>query len=185
MIIKHIRQYRGKTSLKITKDKSKLAYLAALLDGEGYFCISKTLILDRNKNPYPAFDLQIGVSNTSEKLMKWLVSTFGQSYRPLSQRTNTFAKKVCYQWRMERRENQEKFILAILPYLVIKREQAKVALQYIRLPRTAPDDRMELHIRMKSLNKPESVTTNTSSTPPGVKIESVLTGDIERVPTVT
>jgi hypothetical protein len=171
--------------LKLTKDKTKLAYLAALIDGEGHFCISKTMIYDRNKNPYPAFDLQIGVANTSVKLMKWLVSNFGQSYRPLSHRTNTFAKRVCYQWKIERRENQELFALAILPYLVIKKEQAKTALEYIRLPRTAPAERMKLHFRMKALNKPESVTTNTSSLPPQeVKIESVLTGDRESVPVV-
>jgi hypothetical protein len=171
--------------LKLTKDKSKLAYLAALIDGEGYFCISKTMIYDRNKNPYPAFDLQIGVANTSAKLMKWLVSNFGQSYRALSHRTNTFAKKTCYQWKIERRENQELFALAILPYLVIKREQAKTAIQYIRLPHNSPAERMGLHFKMKALNKPESVTTNTSSTSPDVKIESDLIGDYESVSVVT
>lgn len=168
----------------ITKDKSKLAYLAAMLDGEGYFSISRTMIYDRNNNPYPAFDLQIGVSNTSVKLMKWLVSNFGQSYRPLSQRSNTFAKKVCYQWKMERRENQELLILAVLPYLVIKKEQAKTALRYIRLPRVAPEERMKLHLLMKSLNKPASVTTNMSGTSQGVKRESELVGDYESVPVV-
>jgi hypothetical protein len=149
----------------ITKDKTKLAYLAALLDGEGYFSISKTNAYYESGEVYPAFDLQIGVSNTSEKLMKWLVSNFGMKYRALSQRTNTFAKKACYQWKIERRENQEVFILAILPYLVIKKEQAKTALQYIRLPRIAPAERMKLHLKMKALNKPESVTTNMSSLP--------------------
>lgn len=168
----------------ITKDKSKLAYLAAMLDGEGYFCISRTMIYDRNKNPYPAFDLQIGIANTSTKLMKWLVSNFGQSYRPLSHRTNTFAKKVCYQWRMERRENQELLILAVLPYLVIKKDQAKTALRYIRLPRVAPEARMKLHLLMKSLNKPASVTTNMSGTSQDVKIESELTGDSKSEPVV-
>jgi hypothetical protein len=122
------------------------------------------MITDREHNLYPAFDLQIGVANTSVKLMKWLVSNFGQSYRPLSHRTNTFAKKVCYQWRIERRENQELFSLAILPYLVIKKEQAKTALLYIRLPHNSPKERMKLHYRMKALNKPESVTTNMSNT---------------------
>jgi hypothetical protein len=161
----------------ITKDKSKLAYLAAMLDGEGYFSISRTTIYDRNHNPYPAFDLQIGIANTSTKLMKWLVSNFGQSYRPLSHRTNTFAKKVCYQWKMERRENQELLTLAVLPYLVIKKEQAKTALRYIRLPRVDPKARMKLHLLMKSLNKPASVTTNTSGTSQYVMRESELTGD--------
>jgi hypothetical protein len=147
----------------ITKDKAKLAYVAGLLDGEGYFCISKTNAYYKSGEIYPAFDLQIGISNTSKKLMKWLVTNFGYKYRALSQRTNTFAKKTCYQWRIERRENQEIFILAILPYLVIKKEQAKTALQYIRLSRINPTERMKLHLKMKALNKPESVTTNTSS----------------------
>jgi hypothetical protein len=165
--------------MKLTKDKSKLSYLAGLLDGEGYFCISRTNAHALNGRLYNAFDLQIGVANTSEKLMKWLVSNFGQSYRPLSQRTNTFAKKTCYQWKIERRENQELFLLAILPYLVIKKEQAKTALLYIRLPKQDPIRRLELHLKMKALNKPESVTTNMSSLPQSleVKIESDLTGD--------
>ena len=166
----------------VTKDKSKLAYLAAMLDGEGWFSITRTMIYDRNKNPYPAFDLQIGVANTSLKLMKWLVSNFGQSYRELSQRKNTFAKRKVYSWRIERRENQESLILAVLPYLVIKKEQAKTALRYIRLPRVEPQARMKLHLLMKSLNKPKSVTTNMSgvgSSQETMKIESGLTGDRE------
>ncbi len=162
--------------MKITSDKTKLAYLAALLDGEGYFSISKTNGYHVDGSTYPAFDLQIGISNTSKKLMKWLVTNFGQTYRPLSQRTNTFAKKVCYQWKIESRENQEIFLLAVLPYLVIKPEQAKTALLYIRAPRVAPEYRMKLHLKMKSLNKPESVTTNMSSTPKGLKRESELHG---------
>ena len=77
---------------------------------------------------------------------------------------------------MERRENQERLILAVLPYLVIKKEQAKTALRYIRLPRVAPEERMKLHLLMKSLNKPKSVTTNMSGADSleSVKIESDL-----------
>jgi hypothetical protein len=85
---------------------------------------------------------------------------------------------------MERRENQELLILAVLPYLVIKKEQAKTALRYIRLPRVAPEERMKLHLLMKSLNKPASVTTNMSGTSQGVKRESELVGDYESVPVV-
>ena len=73
-------------------------------------------------------------------------------------------------------------------YLVIKLEQAKIALEFAGMKSEQnPSKRLELHYTMKALNKGESVTTNTpnaSERDLDVKIESDLIGDYESGPGV-
>jgi hypothetical protein len=95
--------------------------------------------------------------------------------------------KVCYRWTVDSYKAQEMFLLAILPYLVIKREQALLALEFVRMLGVKdPVRRMHLHQRMIATNRGESPTTNTPNCTESVqKIESGLTGDRESGPAVT
>jgi hypothetical protein len=64
--------------------------------------------------------------------------------------------------------------------LVIKREQAILALKYIDLPQQAPEEREVIYQRMRQLNQkgPKTVETNTSSCTENVQvIESDPLGD--------
>ena len=166
------------------------AYIAAMMDGEGSFSITRTTIKDRKGRPYNAFDCKVMVSNTSEVLIDWIQKRFGGSYRLSVKHISKKARangqkslKPCYRWTVEGYENQVVFILRILPYLVIKLEQAKIALEFAGMKSEQnPSKRLELHYTMKALNKGESVTTNTPNTfesDLNVKIESDLIGDYE------
>jgi len=166
-----------------------------MMDGEGSFSITKSTIRDRKGKPYNAFDCKVMISNTSEVLMKWLQERFGGTYRVtvkhISQKARANGQKSlkpCFRWTVEGYENQAYFIYHILPYLVIKLEQAKTALEYVNMIGVSnPTKRLELHYKMKALNKGESVTTNTpnaSSCGTDVKIESDLTGDSKSGPGV-
>lgn len=178
--------------------KTDWAYMAGIMDGEGSFSISKVTNHTESGKPYFAYDCKILVGNTSVVLMKWLVEHFGGVYRVASSHLSKIAGtdkaiakswsgsnfKTCYRWTCEGYRKQQEFLLAVIPYLVIKREQAIVALEWTRMVNAKnPAKRLELHQRMIALNKGSSPTTNTPNTDT-VKIESELHGDMQSEPVV-
>lgn len=175
----------------MTEDKTKWSYLAALIDGEGCISIYRRLQKTRKyaETDYWMMNHRLSVYNTNEKLMKWLISNFGGVYYTKSRRSDIH--KVEYDWRPKGAKNLERMLLGVLPYLVIKKEQATILLEYIRISmygeRVNPKKREELRIRLAHLNKRgDSVTTNTQdSSQNELKIESELTGDRESTPLVT
>lgn len=180
----------------ITPSENDWAYVAAMVDGEGSLSLTMTYIKDRKGNPYPAFDCKTDISNTSKELMDWIQSRFGGkvylSVKHISKKARANGQKSlkpCYRWYCDGQDHQEDFVLRIIPFLVIKKEQAKIVLEYVRLRRNGRkgqrEKRLELHFKMKALNKVgESVTTNTPNTSPEVKIESELCGDVQSGPGV-
>lgn len=176
-----------------SNSKTDWAYVAAMMDGEGSFTISKSKTKAKYGKPYWLFDCKVMVSNTSMVLMNWLVEHFGGSYRISVSHISKLARangqksiKPCARWTVDGYKKQEIFLLAVLPYLIIKREQALVALEFVRMLGVKdPATRMKLHEQMIKLNKSESPTTNTPNNPQnGLKIESELAGDRESGPIV-
>ena len=95
--------------------------MAGIIDGEGYFSI----LYHKSKNRYMAV---IGVMNTSTTLMEWLTENFGGkiNYRP-----NPKAKphwKPRYSWTIYSKAI-DALLPKILPFLVIKKQQALLILQ--------------------------------------------------------
>jgi hypothetical protein len=134
--------------------ESRWPYVAAMLDGEGTICISYRTDIAHN-------GVQIFIYNTSIKLMKWLLGNFGGRFRPRSK--TTLSKKLQYLWYPSGRANRTRFLLGVLPYLVIKVEQAKLALQYFELGYGESVKREELSKRCSLLNnQEESPEANTS-----------------------
>ena len=194
------------------EDKTKWSYLAGMVDGEGCISIWRTRARNTNyatnKITYGSFNCRIQIYNTSEALMKWLIANFGGSYNT---RTNVGEKhKISYNWRPKGANNTKKMLLGILPYLVIKREQATLALEYVEMPKGNPERRVQIYQRMRLLNqKGKTVTTNTLDNSPepntffagpdgilpaphysmlrpgDLKIESDLASDCESAPLVT
>ena len=174
-----------------TPDKVQWSYLAGLFDGEGTFSISRHKGQSSNGNPYDSTAIRIEVCNTDLVIMEWLIKHFGGKY--YTHRREKSQHKVAYYWRPAGRKNSEQLLLGILPYLVIKPERAKIALEYVRLPHNNQHDallalkRKGLMERLQLLNKrgSSSLETNTQRTSDiEVKIESDLTGDCESTPDV-
>lgn len=107
------------------------ARLAAYIDGEGTVMIAKTERKTGTKAPQ--YVLTLIVANTDMRLIEWLASTFGGSfYFSHSEKTRFRSNKVCTSWRQH--EDRAATLLAhCLPYMIIKREQAEVALAYREL----------------------------------------------------
>jgi hypothetical protein len=161
-------------------NKVEYIYLSGILDGEGCITVGagkrESCI---NYNPI------VVVQNTSKELIDWLHTTFGGQVYLSKKETNK--TKAAWSWRITKKKRIELLLLAVLPYLRVKREQAKLLLTFVRMERTAPTDlRVTIYEELRALNsRGKSVTTNMQDTGNTVKIESELTGDCESDPAVT
>lgn len=164
---------------------AKAAYLAGFMDGEGSFSIVKTYqikrLKDGTKSKNIRYHLHIKITNTSLKVLEWISKNFGGQIGVKKNWPENWKQR--YDLTITGNKNMESFILSLLPYLIIKREQALVALEFARLHgQECPEKRNELRQKMLKLNdssQPHSdpLTTNTLDASSEVKIESELLGD--------
>jgi hypothetical protein len=132
---------------------NKWSYLAGIFDGEG-----TVYIFLRDKESHFT-SLSTAISNTSLPLMRWLIKNFGGRFSLSSSKAQR-GYKPQYRWEPKGKKNKELFFLGILPYLVIKREQVIVALEYIKIEGPDPELKEQLRQKMVLLNK-GSVETST------------------------
>lgn len=102
-----------------------LAYLAAIIDGEGTLTIKKVRPSGGSKSS--TYRAVIEVGNTSQDLIDWLRARFGGNAHSRSFRGRW--RKMWY-WSLNH-DNMEAVLEAIRPYLVIKRDQAGVLLSFL------------------------------------------------------
>lgn len=160
-------------------------YLAGLIDGEGHIGVTKGCRY-WGETKYPAYSLQISIANNDLGLMQYLIKHFGGVYY-VHTRKNPNAR-VGYIWHPKGHKNKEQLLLAVIPYLVIKPEQAKLALEFLRMKdEINPEKREEMHRRSLLLNRRGiSPETNTPNCTENVQmIESDLPGDEQSAPVVT
>lgn len=173
----------------MNNDKVKWSYLAGIIDGEG------TIAINTHNNPTKEFPnrvqtyaLEICIVNTDERLMKWLIQHFGGQYYG-RERADKVNHRRAYAWRVTGHANRKRTLLALLPYLVMKREQAILGLKYLDLHYSHSNDERrklwEMSIKLNARGK-ETVTTNTREAIEVeiAKIESELHSDMQSGPVV-
>ncbi len=99
--------------------KEKLIYLAGFVDGEGCLTTNRT---SQNGRYRPS----LRVSGTYEPIMKWMKRWFGGNYYVIHARTGQ--TKETYDWVLSTNK-AIKLIEALMPYLKVKKEEAKVFVQ--------------------------------------------------------
>lgn len=136
-------------------------YTAGLVDGEGCICISKLKKSPRGLSPY--HHLQFSLENTDPFITYWLQERFGGSVR-LDKTKASQNHKPTYRWALKKVETLQ-FLRQLLPYLLIKRPQAELALQFYqqcdvrrrghkrRLEEDEILKREEFYTHMKELNR--------------------------------
>lgn len=172
----------------MTDNKVKWSYLAGIIDGEGTIAINKHNAASRgNSDLKQTYAVELTIVNTDIRLMKWIISNFGGQYYVRPSRNPKHKQSMA--WRATGAANRTQILLGVLPYLIMKHEQATLALQYLELHYTKDNvAREKLYLRSRDLNAkgPSTVTTNMpSSLEIEMKIESDLIGDYERDPMVT
>ncbi len=106
-----------------------LAYIAGIVDGEGYIGIKTN---GWGKNGRPRYVIRVGVGNSDISLIQLLQVEFGGSVyggnRHLT-RTDGSPYRPFWKWELCSRKAAS-FIESILPYLRIKKPQAELALKF-------------------------------------------------------
>jgi|SRR5215471_1605569 len=139
---------------------AELAYTAGIIDGEG------TVALTPWKRSFLPF---VQVTNTDRRVIEWLKERFGGTVYVHVRSVSTVHKpRFNLRWTGKR---STALLTALLPYLVLKREQAELCLRYYSegrnfhvgnnpLPQFEHERRRALHAALKQLNKRGLATTN-------------------------
>lgn len=108
------------------------SYIAGLLDGEGSIFISK----NNPKVGYPYYKLVVVIYNTHEPTIRFIHSLCcGGVYRFRTAGTDHRGIKTnrdIWKWYIDNNE-AKKFLRKVLPYLRIKKDQAKLALEFLNI----------------------------------------------------
>jgi hypothetical protein len=160
-------------------DKTKYAYLAGIIDGEGCLLISRS-----NRGSYMNYYGRIHVKNTDYRLIKWLLDHFGGNVHQ-SVPEDLVKHAVAYSWYFSGdAHDKEVLLLALMPYLIVKKEQAKTLVEFFRMSgEKNPAKREKFYQANKILNHrgPTVETITQIAEQDSVKIESELIGDNESV----
>lgn len=159
-------------------ERNAWPYVAGILDGEGTIALCRYHQKDR---PGEYTRLEIRINNTDFRLIKWLMHNFGGRFQAQENDRGFKNTRILYSWYLSGKSNKEKFLLGILPHLLLKKAQAQIALDFLRLgSHWDREKKLELAIRCQLLNNPvASPTTNTPNNSNELKIESDLHGDMQ------
>src|SRR6266850_6190872 len=107
-------------------DDRTLAYVAGIIDGEG--CIAIRQCKASGTRRTPAHSAIITVGNTSRKLIEYLVRLYG--FGCVTYRAPTKERRGSYLWTVESK-NARAVIAPLRGFLVIKREQAALLIEFV------------------------------------------------------
>ena len=110
------------------------------------------------------FSARLQIGNTDLRLLNWVQSHFGGTVS--LERRNNLAHKQIFRW-LASADDLDALIPALLPYLIVKRDQAELVLAYratlppkVRThrsthdrPQHITDERLKLRERLQALNK--------------------------------
>jgi len=129
------------------------AYWAGMLDGEGSICVARATMADQNR---PQFRLVLSVANTNFEVLHALMEMVGVG--GISRKMNHSAKWKDSGQLVINSEGAAYCIAQVAPYLIIKSEQAALALKFIELKRAWSrqndnwPEQQECYRRMRALN---------------------------------
>src|SRR3990167_8433239 len=138
--------------------KLQAAYLAGLIDGEGYIGILRTQKNDKAHCTYlheHAYCPVLKIAMTDRSIIEWLYSSFGGTFEIRRARENA---RESYGWTC-RKALVGKFLRYLYPYLRVKRKQAEIIFRY---PQISPGTKIsedvygkrgELYLSIRALNK--------------------------------
>ena len=106
-----------------------LAYIAGILDGEGYIGLVKH-IEKRSKRETIYYDPVVNVSMTNKLAIDFINSLFEGNiwFSDKGEKTN---RKGIFEWVAKGQKRTKEILEAVLPFLKVKKEQAVTLLRFI------------------------------------------------------
>lgn len=101
------------------------AYAAGFFDGEGHITIAAGKRTDMRYGV--SYSMRCGASQNDLAPLLWLQSRWGGSIYAAKRKTST--GNVTHHWTILPR-NAKAFLTDVLPYLIVKRERAELALEF-------------------------------------------------------
>lgn len=145
--MKHLR--RQKYDINGPALQKFAGYIAGLIDGEGSLMINWY-----RGQPHLNFSCLMVIGMTHEGVISWLADILGVTYEKLTPKN----RKPIYRLRLQTSDNLQKLLEALLPWLIVRREQAEIVLKFLNLEqkgdvREYAKKRAELYLRIRELNK--------------------------------
>ncbi len=104
------------------------AYLAGLFDGEGSVSVARTKPNNKNRDRTYRYTLEVTLTNTHQKTIEMFSKLFNGSYSRIRHHDKVGWKDAhCIRWSSLKAKS---FLEELLPYLIIKKEQAKLAIEF-------------------------------------------------------
>ena len=107
--------------MQLTLAPNTAAYLAGIVDGEGYITLAKV----HATNSYSQL---LGIDNTSEALIIWLRDNIPGGSARLSREAEG-RRETQYRWTLQSREELMGVLRCIIPFLIIKKLHAQLLLK--------------------------------------------------------
>lgn len=137
---------------RIDPSATDLAWAAGIVDGEGCIYIGKRS-RERPGSTRPGWKCTLRVANTDVRMVNRMWQFFGGHVTP--PRMIRLSTRPYFEWHSESARSTRAILEALLPYLVVKRDQAEVAIQFantmwkggrgsILLPDSVIQDREEM-----------------------------------------
>lgn len=146
------------------ENNSEIAWAAGFIDGEGTICIQRRTREKRNRE----YAVALTAENTDPAALLLLMKLFGgYVYQRSIRRKHHFGKRPIFSWKAHR-GNIGSVLKALLPYLILKKPQAELALAFERMKqrrqpgigsRGCPFEaeeiawRESIYLQMRELNK--------------------------------
>jgi hypothetical protein len=113
----------------------QIAYIAGLLDGEGSFCFCKTeseKTMQYLKRKSPLYRPQVRLGMVDPRPIRLVNSVFPGYMHCEGVRKDRPTYQVMYRWVLYKREPLVPMLETIIPYLIVKKEQAETLLDSIK-----------------------------------------------------
>lgn len=139
--------------------ETEKSYLAGIIDGEGCIMVIHHKPSSKSGHRWEYWTLRVSVCNTNKLLIDWILERCGGNFQISVSKIKTY--KDTYTWRVDSKRAKP-ILELILPYLILKKDQALLALEMISTSklvgckghaRETIELRRSISIKIKSLNR--------------------------------
>lgn len=129
-------------------------YIAGFVDGEGTIGMSKYVAV----NGKIGLATHLTIANTNREVLEWLKSKTRLKREFRTYRSHKINRKSVHAININRMGDVLAFLTAILPYLIVKKKQAELMVEYCRgrlssWPKPLTEKDLEFYSQIKALNK--------------------------------
>lgn len=130
--------------------ESDLAYIAGVIDSDGYIGIVKQSET-RRKNLTKNFRPTITITQSQPEAINFIRKYFNGGFGTTKQSKNIY--RDLYRWDICNRKDIRIFLEAILPYLKIKKVQAKMVIEYCNIRESALQNKLIIRNKKGQFSK--------------------------------